>query len=207
MAISAFAARSDSAKIRSIAFSFALMFAVFSHPTVATADSSGKTQSTPSLFDLPSKWVDQDNRPFEWRSLSGHTTLIALVYTTCQMACPLITRELSTLTGRLSEAKLSKVRVVLASFDPTRDTPTQLKEYSKKHKLDQPRWTLLSSSDESARELAVVLGTQYKKLQNGEFSHSNTITVLAPDGRIAHQQADLGVGREETLKAIEAVLH
>lgn len=159
-----------------------------------------------TVFDLPSAWVDQDNKAFDWKRVSGQTTLVALVYTSCQMSCPLIANELRTIESKLLDTEREKVQVLLFSFDPTRDTVSRLKEYGTKRKFDARRWTLLTGTDEGARELSVVLGTQFKKLQNGDFSHSNTLTVLDPTGQIAYQQQELGKGTEETLAAIRKAI-
>ena len=43
---------------------------------------------------------------------------------------------------------------------------------------------------------------QYRQLPNGEFSHSTIISVLAPDGRILAQSAELGSADPEVLRAL-----
>lgn len=159
-----------------------------------------------TVFDLPSVWTDHNKNAFAWKQVSGQTTLVALIYTSCQMSCPLITKELLAIEQKLFDLERKSLRVLLFSFDPARDTVNRLKEYTIKHKLDTKRWTLLTGTDEGARELSVVLGIQFKKLQSGEFAHSNIITVLDQAGKIAYQQQELGKNTEEMLAAIRKVI-
>ncbi len=198
MATSVFAARS------SLKAGLFMALAIFL--TTATRQARAQSGEDPSLFDLPGLWKDQDDKAFVWRRAKEGTTLVALVYTSCQMSCPLITQELLAIQGKLSEVERSHVRIRLFSFDPARDTVARLKEFAIERKLDTNHWTLLTGTEDGARELAVALGAQFKKLQNGEFSHSNTVTVLAPNGAVLHQQAELGVGRDATLMAIRKSL-
>ena len=54
-------------------------------------------------------------------------------------------------------------------------------------------FTLLSGKSESIREVAAALGINYKKLDNGEYSHSSLFTLLSPNGEIILQHAGLSV--------------
>lgn len=73
--------------------------------------------------------------------------------------------------------------VAAFSIDPTRDTPTALKKFHQKMKLDN-RWTLLTSNADQVRELAAILGFGYKDLGDGDFTHSSTLFLLSADGEI-----------------------
>ena len=78
---------------------------------------------------------------------------------------------------------MTDVKFVLASFDHKKDTPENLNDYMTKRKLSKDLWTFLSPSNEAAaRELSVVLGISFKNIGDGDFSHSNVITLLDEEG-------------------------
>ena len=52
------------------------------------------------------------------------------------------------------------------------------------------------------RELAAVLGVQYRRISEIDFAHSNIITVLGPSGEIRHQQQGLGTAPDDTVAMI-----
>jgi protein SCO1/2 len=62
---------------------------------------------------------------------------------------------------------------------------------------------LLRGKPEDVQELAVVLGLKYKKDLQGQFAHSNVITVLSPEGEIIHQQSGLPQAIEPLVTAIK----
>ena len=78
-------------------------------------------------------------------------------------------------------------RFVLVSFDTVTDTPDRLRTYAASHAVDDARWYFLSGERAQVRALAMLLGVQFHDTGNGMFDHSNLITVLDRDGRIAHR--------------------
>jgi len=51
-------------------------------------------------------------------------------------------------------------------------------------------------------ELAALLGVKYKASANGQFAHSNVITVLNAKGEIVHQQIGLNEDVSETAQTV-----
>ena len=66
--------------------------------------------------------------------------------------------------------------------------------------------TLLHGSDDDVLELAALLGVKYKQEANGQFAHSNIITVVNADGEIVHQLTGLGQEVNETVRKLERLL-
>jgi protein SCO1/2 len=60
----------------------------------------------------------------------------------------------------------------------------------------------LTSDKGAVRQLAAALGIRYKQDSNGDFSHSNVVTVLNPTGEILYQQVGLRADPKESIKAI-----
>jgi protein SCO1/2 len=90
------------------------------------------------------------------------------------------------------------------SFDTERDTPAALAQFREQRQLDA-QWTLLHGDNDAVRELAALLGVKFKQEADGMFAHSNLITILNPDGEVAHQRNGLKGGLDETAQAVAAV--
>ncbi len=167
---------------------------------------STKGISQDSIYNLETPWTNQDNKSMELKSFSGKPMVISMVYTSCQHACPMTVADLQKIENGLKKNK-KDVQFVLASFDPKRDTPEALNKFAKKFKLDLSYWSLITSTPEAIRDLAAVLNVQYKDTGDGDFSHSNIITVLDSNGKIIHQQTGLKQDPKETIQSLLHLLN
>jgi protein SCO1/2 len=52
------------------------------------------------------------------------------------------------------------------------------------------------------RELAALLGVNYRKDARGQYAHSNILTVLSPNGEMVHQQMGLNQSPDESVKQL-----
>ncbi len=135
-----------------------------------------------SLYQLQAKLTDQDGKTLKLADFRGKPTVIAMFYASCTSVCPLIVSDIQRLE---KAAARDDLRIVLVSLDGTRDTPKALKELAARHRLDESKWRLTSTTDESAQEIAAVLGVRYKRMPDGNISHSALITLLDREGVIA----------------------
>lgn len=157
-----------------------------------------------SLYLLDSEWHDQSNSARTLSDFRGEIVVTAMVFTNCEYACPRIMVDLQAIEEQIPADQLSKVRWLLVSMDTDRDTPEVLSAYAESNDLDTSRWTLLHGDDFAVRGIAAALGVRYKKDSNGNFAHSNLITVLDREGRIAHQLVGLGAEPTPSIEAIKA---
>ena len=118
--------------------------------------------------------------------------MIAMFYSSCKYVCPLIIDTLQRTERALSDGERGRLRVVLVSFDPKRDTPLALKNLAEERHLDLKRWTLTRTDAVGVRKLAAVLDVQYRALANGDFNHSSVITLLDSDGHIVARTDRMG---------------
>jgi protein SCO1/2 len=65
---------------------------------------------------------------------------------------------------------------------------------------------MLHGKEEDVQELAAVLGFRYKKMESGDFAHSNIFTVVDQKGQMKHQQQELFSGRPQTVEVIQSLL-
>jgi protein SCO1/2 len=158
-----------------------------------------------SVYQLRAELVDQDGSAFELSSLRGNPVLASMFYTSCEMVCPMIFETLQLTLKALPAADRERVRVLMVSFDPVRDSVAVLKQKAEAHHCDA-RWTLARTDEASARKLAALLGVQYRRLASGEFNHSSTIELLDADGRIAARTGTLAAVDPALLKRLRAAI-
>ncbi len=185
----------DLKKMRHFTFIFFTSFSFF----VCAKASETIDLKTDSVYQLKSKWMSHQNEKKQLLDFMGHEVLVAMMYTRCQHTCPLITSKMKSIEQ--ANAKTKKLQVIMVSFDSDRDTPSHLSAYFKKMHM-QKNWTLLTGTESDVRELAAILGVNYKKDSNGEFSHSNVITLLGSDGVIKGQLRSLN---EDINKIVDLV--
>jgi protein SCO1 len=155
-----------------------------------------------SVYQLESLWQSQEGKRITLAHFRGRTAILAMMFTSCEYACPRTLADLKAIEAKLSEADRHRVRFVLVSFDTAHDKPDVLRAYAKENHLDLSRWTLLNGSEGDVRELAAVLGIKFKRSKTVGFSHSNLISVLDTDGRVVHQQKGIGASPVATLEVI-----
>ena len=159
--------------------------------------------STRSLYQLDAKWTNDDSATLRLASLRGKPVVIAMVFTHCEYACPVLVQDIQRMRAALPEAVRAKAQIVLVSFDTERDTPAALKAFRERATLDA-NWTLLRGDAADVQELAMLLGVKFKRDARGQFAHSNLITILNGGGEIVHQHAGLNGDISEAARALIA---
>ncbi|HEX8016330.1 MAG TPA: SCO family protein [Flavobacterium sp.] len=164
--------------------------------------SEDKPISDLSIYNLPSKWTNQNGQNLEMKDLKGNVLVMVMIYTSCKAACPRLVADMRNIESRLPDAVKPNVKFVLVSIDPEVDTPKRLKEFAIANKMDNNQWEFLRSTEENTREFAAVLAVNYKKIAPLDFSHSNIISVFNTEGELTFQQEGLGVNSDATIKKI-----
>lgn len=143
-----------------------------------------------SIFNLKSEWVTHLNETVGLEHLKNKLSIVAMVYTSCEHTCPMIIAKLSRIKKSLAKSDQDKITMVLISFDPKRDTAANLAKYKTKRGLDES-WILMTGKEYGIRNLAAILGVSFKEESEGNFSHSNIITLIDGEGVIKYQLNDL----------------
>ena len=158
--------------------------------TVATVTASSTERY--SVYDLDRDWRNQRGESVRLASLRGRPRVIAMIYTHCSTTCPFTVAEMK----RIERESPVNAGFVLVSLDPARDDPARLAMFASERGLDAERWTLLEGPDDAVRELANVLGVQYRRLSPEELAHSNALTLVDADGVVIYQHAGLDASAE-----------
>lgn len=160
--------------------------------------------SQDSIYQLNSTWADHTGKERKLNTFKGKLVLITMGYTGCAHSCPLIISKMKTIETELKLKKILNYQIVFASFDTKKDRPKDLNKYIQKKELDPQIWTMISTSDEAnVRELANVLGVNYKDIGDGDFVHSNVITALDIQGNIISRLGSLNEDTSLFMKKME----
>ena len=145
-----------------------------------------------SIYQLDAHLVDQAGHARELDLYRGSPVLITMFYGSCQATCPLIIDTLRATERAVPVEQRARLRVVMISFDPQRDTPAALRAIAAERHIDGARWTLAHADAATVRTIAALLNIQYRQLPGGEFNHSTVISLLSPRGEIQATTNSLG---------------
>jgi protein SCO1/2 len=159
-----------------------------------------------SIYQLNLVLVDQDAHASKLADMRGSPVLIAMFYSSCQYVCPLIIGALQRAERAVGVGARARLRVLLVSFDPKRDTPAVLKRVAEERHIDLARWTLARTDATDVRKLAAILDVQYRELVGGDFNHSSVITLLDSDGRIVARSDNMSELDPALLAAMQQAL-
>lgn len=159
-----------------------------------------------SIYQADTEWTSDFGKKIKLEKLRGKPQVIAMFFTSCEYACPVLVHDVRQIEAALPENLRTNVGFVLVSFDTRRDTVEALHAYRDKLKLNEDNWVLLRGGNEDVFELTALLGVKFKQDQRGQFAHSNIITILNANGEIVHQQIGLNVDPAESVKELEKLL-
>jgi len=191
--------------MKKIAIAFLLLFSFYSCKEADKEKVKAETKkeiSNLSIYNLPSKWTNQNGKDIELKSLRGNVLVMVMIYTSCKAACPRLVADMRDIESKLNKNTKQNVKLILVSIDPKTDTPERLKSFAIENQMNQDPWIFLRSSEENTREFAAVLAVNYKQISPIDFSHSNIISVFNPEGELVFQQEGLGVNNEKTIETI-----
>ncbi len=192
-----------------IIFTVFLIFGLSAPSDACEKHNSQNAESTSlpsnSLYHMNSKWTNQDNGTVLLSEFAGRPRLIAMVYTKCSTACPLLVRDIKSMTSKIPKVLFDKLTVDLFSFDSDSENSKSLQSFKEKYKLTES-WSTYFGPKGSVSELAAALGIQYKKLPSGEYIHSNVVFFINENGEVIAKHEGLGRDVSEFIKKIENAL-
>jgi protein SCO1/2 len=156
-----------------------------------------------SIYQVESAWTNDGHQQIRLGALAGKPQVVLMFFSHCTTACPILLNDLKRIRAALTPEEQAAVGFTLVSMDAERDTPDALAEYRKAWNIPDEHWTLLSGRPDDILELATLLGIQFKKTADGQFAHSNVITILDARGEIVHQQAGLNEDINETVRVLQ----
>jgi protein SCO1 len=154
-----------------------------------------------SIYQLQAALTNQSGTQHGLDLYAGQPVLVTMFYGSCPAACPLLIDTLRAVERAAPPAQRERLRVLMISIDPQRDTPQALQELARVRHIDLARWTLARTDAATVRRIAAVLNVQYRQLPNGDFNHASVITLLSPKGEILVQSTVLAKADNALLEA------
>jgi protein SCO1/2 len=139
-------------------------------------------------------FLNQDSIEVQFpKIIKSKITLLAMIYTHCPDICPMTTHNMHLVEQKLPEDSKDKVKFVVISFDPKRDTPAELKKFAEIRDFTFNNWTLLSGDYQNTKEVmlkfdvkAIPADSSFNK--EGELSysmiHTDRISLIDQKGKL-----------------------
>ena len=180
-------------------FSLALLFVVFS----ATMVFGQEQQSPAEKYFSDVELVNQDGEKVRFYSdvLKNKVVVINTFFTTCTNICPPMNRNFEKIQEALGDRLGKEAFLVSITVDPATDTPTRLKEYSRRFHA-RSGWMFLTGKKENVEWALYKLG-QYVETKDEHTS----IFIIGNEPKGLWKKA-IGLAKaEELIKIVEDVIN
>lgn len=168
---------------------------------------AGEVTAGQSLYHLDSPWTTHRNETLKLSEFTGSPVIVVMFYGNCREVCPILIQDAWRLYNTVDASQRKTVKVLAITFDTENDTPEVLQDYAKYEQLDIPGWHFITSEDATVRSLAMMLGVQYSKKSDGHFAHTNLVTVLDKEGKIALRVEGLNQPMAEAAAVVNSFVH
>jgi protein SCO1/2 len=159
-----------------------------------------------SLYQLPVHFTTATGKHLMLEQYRGAPVVVTMFYGTCKAACPMLVRAMTETASHLPPAARGKVRFLMVTLDPERDTVEELRHLVQQYKLDASRIEVARTDDDGVRLLSAALGIRYRKLPDGNFSHSSILTALDGTGVPRARTERLLVADPEFVAAVSGLI-
>jgi len=181
---------------RKIRFTSYIIVAITLFGTYMMKDSKNDYQ-LPKLGSIPSfEFTDSDGNLISQEELSGKVWVADFIFTTCTMACPVMTGNMNLIHKAFKNN--DKVRIVSISVYPEYDTPEILKEYASRYNANTNRWHFLTGPEENVK-LVIKNGFKMGDYEDIIF-HSEKFALVDQDGNIRGYYNGMKIDDVKTLK-------
>lgn len=159
--------------------------------------------STAEKYFSDVELINQDGQKLRFYTdvLKNRVVVINTFFTTCASVCPVMNRNLERVQEALGDRLGKDAFLVSISVDPEADTPTRLKEYSRRFHA-RPGWVFLTGKKENVDWALYKLG-QYVEAK----SDHTTIILIGNEPKGLWKKA-FGLAKpEELMKIVDDVIN
>ena len=148
--------------------------------STAAADNAAEAKARNYFTNI--EVIDQNGQRLNFYDdvLKGKVVAINFIFTNCQGACPLMTKNLTFVRDMMSGEVGKSVHFVSISIDPTRDTPAAMKAFAQTHDADHAGWTWVTGDPDNLAAIVKKLGSYT------DDPEAHTTQMLAANVRTAH---------------------
>src|ERR1044071_5604349 len=155
------------------------------------------TPSAAAKYFSDVELINQDGQKMRFYSdvLKDKVVIINAFFSTCTSVCPPMNRNLEKIQDALGDRLGKEVFLVSISVDPETDTPTRLKEYSRRFHA-KPGWLFLTGKKETVDWALYKLG-QYVETKNDH----TTVLIIGNEPKGLWKKA-FGLAKSDELMRI-----
>ncbi len=174
-------------------------------------------------FDLDQKvtgkqfrLINQDSVEVKYPDIiKDKVAIIGFIYTHCPDICPMTTHNIQLAEEKLSKEELKAVKFLLVSFDPERDSPSILKQYTIVRDLNMDDWELLTGSKENINPFldefsvrAIHDDTTYNNEGEADYFiiHTDRISLVDENGNLRKNYRGSTANPDEIANDIKKLL-
>jgi len=130
--------------------------------------------------------IDQTRAPISLARLRGKVVAINFIYTSCVLPqfCYRLASYFGVVQKRFQERMGGELVLLTVTFDPVRDTPERLAEYSRQWNADSASWHFLTGAADDVQRVCRVFGVDAFP-DEGLISHSTRTVVIDRQGAVA----------------------
>jgi protein SCO1/2 len=165
-----------------------------SHPTAPLMRVREDDADSPGRI-VPVNLVDQDGHPFGTPELRGHYWVVALMFSSCPMACPGVAERMAYLQ-RVLPKEVPSIRFLSVTLDPENDNPAVLAAYGRRFQRDPSRWTFVTGNTQPISR-ALTEGYSRATGAAANFDHGSTFALVDEYGKVIgyYGKDDDGIAR------------
>jgi len=106
----------------------------------------------PVIGNIPDfEFVNSEGETIKLTSLKGKVWVADFIFTTCNMACPIMTGNMNIIHKKYKQN--DDVRLVSISVYPEYDTPEVLTKYASQYNANTDRWYFLTGEESTVQEV------------------------------------------------------
>jgi len=159
--------------------------------------------------------ISQDSTRINFpQDFKGKPFLLGFIFTNCPDVCPLTSHNFQLVQEEAKNEGINKVNFVLISFDPDRDKPSVLKEYSGLRNIDESNFKLLTGDKDTIKALmkkmqVVAVPGDTSKTQDGDliyfYIHTDRAFLIDKDNRIRTEYRGSKLDISQVVKDLKAL--
>lgn len=131
-------------------------------------------------------YLNQDSVMIQSKQMKGKVWIANFFFTSCPTICPKMTAQMKRLSIK-TEDLTDYVQFMSFSIDPTRDTPTRLRQYIKKFGITAKNWYFFTGDEAATHELGdqhFLVNAHPDMGSEGGFAHSEAFVLVDKEGYI-----------------------
>ena len=159
--------------------------------------------------------LNQDSAKVNFPSdFKGKILVITFIYTNCPDICPMTTHNMQMVQQKLAKEGITEVQFAAMSFDPSRDTPTVLKEYAEIRDIDLKNFIFLTGEKKNVYSIihefnfiAIPGDTTFvdKKYPVYFYTHTDKLFLVDKQGRIRNEYRGSKVNSQKLISDIKSL--